>query len=217
MPVALPAGRVWELEPSPWLRGYVRCYHYTELRLGAVRVSKPLTARPEQMMQFSLARPFSVVDHAAGTTSEAPSVVLVGRQTRRNLDLISTGDLRTFTVHVAVPEHIHRKHDESYYVLDGTFRFKLGDELADAPAGTFVFIPRGTPHAWSNGGGQVGRLTIIFTPGGMAGYFEELAPYLPELMAGLPDLRTVDPATLQRATAIMQQYHYELVGPPLSS
>ena len=117
---------------------------------------------------------------------------------------------------VAVPEHIHRKHDESYYVLDGTFRFKLGDELADAPAGTFVFIPRGTPHSWSNGGGQVGRLVIIFTPGGMAGYFEELAPYLPELMAGLPDLRTVDPATLQRATAIMQQYHYELVGPPLS-
>jgi hypothetical protein len=91
--VALPAGRVWELGPSPSLRSYVRCYHYTELRLGAARVSKPLTARPEQMMQFSLARPFSVLDHAAGTTSEAPSVVVVGRQTRRNLDLISTGDL----------------------------------------------------------------------------------------------------------------------------
>jgi quercetin dioxygenase-like cupin family protein len=115
---------------------------------------------------------------------------------------------------VAVPRHIHREHDEAYYILDGTFRFEVGDEVADAPPGAFVFIPRGTPHAWSKPGGGVGRVAVIFTPGGMSGYFEELAPYLPELMAGLPDMRTVDPATIERATAIMQRYHYELVGPP---
>ena len=56
---------------------------------------------------------------------------------------------------------------------------------------------------------------IIFTPGGMAGYFEELAPLLPELIAGLPDMSTVDPGTLERADAIMRRYSYALVGPPL--
>jgi AraC-like DNA-binding protein len=101
------AGRVWELKPAPVLRGFVRCYHYTELHLGTTRLSKPLTARPEQMMQFSLAQPFSVLDHAIGTTSDAPDVVLVGRQTRRSVDLISTGELSTFTVHFE-PTGFHR-------------------------------------------------------------------------------------------------------------
>lgn len=92
-------GGVWELRSSPLLRGCVRCYHYTEAHLGQMRVSKPLTARPEQMLQFSLRRPFIVVDHDSGTGSDAPDVVLVGRQTRRNIDLVATGDVTTFTVH----------------------------------------------------------------------------------------------------------------------
>ena len=117
---------------------------------------------------------------------------------------------------VAVPRHIHHEHDESYYILDGTFRFEVGDDVADMPPGAFVFIPRGTPHAWSNASGGAGRVAVIFTPGGMSGYFEELAPYLPELMAGLPDMRTVDPSTLDQATNIMRRYHYELVEPPPS-
>lgn len=115
---------------------------------------------------------------------------------------------------VAVPWHIHHEHDEAYYVLDGTFRFEVGDEVAEGPPGAFVFIPRGTPHAWSNTGKGAGVVAVIFTPGGMSGYFEELAPYLPELMAALPDMQTVDPATLERAATIMQRYHYELVGRP---
>jgi quercetin dioxygenase-like cupin family protein len=116
---------------------------------------------------------------------------------------------------VRVPEHIHHGHDEAYYILDGTYRFKVGDELGEAPAGTFVFIPRGTPHAWANIGGQPGRVAVIFTPGGMVGYFEELEPLLPELMVGIPDMSKVDPEVLAKAQDIMKRYQYELVGPPL--
>ena len=116
---------------------------------------------------------------------------------------------------VRVPEHIHHGHDEAYYILEGTYHFKVGDELAEAPAGTFVFIPRGTPHAWANIGGHAGRVAVIFTPGGMAGYFEELEPLLPELMVGVPDMSKVDPEVLAKAQDIMDRYQYELVGPPL--
>ncbi|GAC1579618.1 MAG: AraC family transcriptional regulator [Candidatus Dormibacteria bacterium] len=87
------------LLPSPWLTDYVRCYHYTEMHLGRSELRKLLTARPEQMMQFSLGRPFTIVDQPSGTSSEAPDVVLVGRHTRRNLDLVATGTLATLTVH----------------------------------------------------------------------------------------------------------------------
>lgn len=90
---------VLELLPSPPLREYVRSYHYTEMHLGSTSLFKPLTARPEQMMQFAVRQRFTVVDHRSGVTAGAPDVVLVGRQTRRNLDLVAKGDLTTLTVH----------------------------------------------------------------------------------------------------------------------
>ncbi len=90
---------VQELLPSPPLREYVRSYHYTEMHLGSTSLFKPLTARPDQMMQFAVRQRFTVVDHQSGVKATAPDVVLVGRQTRRNVDLVATGDLTTLTVH----------------------------------------------------------------------------------------------------------------------
>lgn len=90
---------VREIVPSASLRGFVRSYHYTEMDLGATSMSKPMTARPEQMMQFALRRRFTVVNRASGTVAEAPDVVVVGRQTRRNLDLVAVDGLSTLTVH----------------------------------------------------------------------------------------------------------------------
>ncbi|MDQ6641789.1 MAG: cupin domain-containing protein [Actinomycetota bacterium] len=119
------------------------------------------------------------------------------------------------TPDVGAPEHIHHANDEAYYILDGTYRFKIADTISEAAAGAFVFIPRGTPHAWTNIGDQPGRVTMMFTPGGMDGYFRELEPLLPELMAAMPDLSRVDPDLPPKAEDIMRRYGYELVGPPL--
>jgi mannose-6-phosphate isomerase-like protein (cupin superfamily) len=46
------------------------------------------------------------------------------------------------------PLHIHGREDEMYLILDGHLRFKAGGQLFDAPAGSFVFIPRVTPHGF---------------------------------------------------------------------
>lgn len=116
---------------------------------------------------------------------------------------------------VGTPEHVHHRNDEAYYVLDGTYRFKLGPDVTDVGAGSFVYIPRGTPHAWLNIGDRPGRVVMLFTPGGMAGYFEELQPFLPELLAAAGDMSAIDPDTLRKAGEVMQRYHFELVGPPL--
>src|SRR5215212_6538396 len=37
--------------------------------------------------------------------------------------------------------HIHRKTDEAFYVLEGTFGFQLGAETVEGSAGSFVFAP----------------------------------------------------------------------------
>ena len=44
------------------------------------------------------------------------------------------------------PLHRHAREDEVFYVLRGRLRVKLGTTIHEAPAGSFVFIPRGVPH-----------------------------------------------------------------------
>ena len=117
---------------------------------------------------------------------------------------------------VGVPQHIHHAHDEAFYILDGTFRFQVGDDVAEASVGTFVFIGRGTAHAWTNIGRAAGKVALIFTPGGMSGFFEELEPFIHDMMAAVDDTSKLDPAVLAMVETIFRRYRYELVGPPLS-
>jgi quercetin dioxygenase-like cupin family protein len=70
------------------------------------------------------------------------------------------------------PLHVHANEEEVLYVLEGTFRFRLGDEVSAAPEGSLVFVPRGVPHTWQNAGDSPGRLLITFTPAGMERFFD---------------------------------------------
>jgi mannose-6-phosphate isomerase-like protein (cupin superfamily) len=73
------------------------------------------------------------------------------------------------------PLHAHHSEDEAWYVLEGTLRFRLGDQDASAPAGSFVFVPRGTPHCFQNAGDQPARILVLFTPSGMETFFDAFA------------------------------------------
>lgn len=101
------------------------------------------------------------------------------------------------------PLHIHVREDEMYYVLDGHLRFKADDQFLDASIGSFVFIPRGTPHCFQNVGADPARLLVMFTPSGMERFFEEHA----KLPAG-----PVDPEAYR---LIARASWMEVVGPPL--
>jgi quercetin dioxygenase-like cupin family protein len=69
------------------------------------------------------------------------------------------------------PPHIHENEDESFYVLDGRFEILLGDKLLRAGPGDYAFVPRGTVHRFANVGDDVGRILILFTPGGLEQFF----------------------------------------------
>src|SRR2546421_8105252 len=72
----------------------------------------------------------------------------------------------TFRPRSGGPAHVHRQHEETFYVLEGEFLFQLGTQSVKATAGTFVFVPRDVPHAFENVGNQSGRIVGIMTPGG---------------------------------------------------
>jgi mannose-6-phosphate isomerase-like protein (cupin superfamily) len=62
------------------------------------------------------------------------------------------------------PRHVHHNDDEAWYVLEGTLRVQSGENEMEAPAGSAVLVPRGTPHTfWNPGPGPV-RYLLIMTP-----------------------------------------------------
>ena len=97
------------------------------------------------------------------------------------------------------PRHIHKSEDEAFYVLEGEVEFLIGGRTVREPAGSFVFIPRGTVHSFTNAGASPGRLLAIFTPAGFEGFFEEVDGTLE-----VAEVRT-----------IAEKYDMEVVGPPL--
>jgi mannose-6-phosphate isomerase-like protein (cupin superfamily) len=61
------------------------------------------------------------------------------------------------------PLHLHRNDDEAWYVLEGTLCVRVGTDVVEAPAGSAVLVPRGTPHTYWNPGSGVCRYLLVMT------------------------------------------------------
>ena len=70
--------------------------------------------------------------------------------------------------------HVHVDDDEFIYVLGGRLRVRLEDAVHEAPAGSFIFVPKGVAHTWRNAGDSEARLLVGFTPAapGMERFFQ---------------------------------------------
>ncbi len=104
------------------------------------------------------------------------------------------------------PLHVHADEDEVLYVVEGELRFKLGDEVFPGSTGTFVFVPRGVPHAWQTVGEAPARLLVLFTPAapGMEKMFERFA-------------EVSDETSPQEAFgSLAKEAGMEVAGPPLA-
>ena len=67
--------------------------------------------------------------------------------------------------------HRHDNCEESFYVLEGVLTIKIADRTRVYPAGSFVLIPRGTPHGQGNFSQAPVKLLTTFTPGGFDAFF----------------------------------------------
>jgi mannose-6-phosphate isomerase-like protein (cupin superfamily) len=75
--------------------------------------------------------------------------------------------------------HTHLREDEVWYVLEGDFRFRAGEEMFWVSEGGLAFGPRGTPHSFQNVGDAPARLLIITAPSGAERLFEDYDNLLP--------------------------------------
>ncbi len=75
------------------------------------------------------------------------------------------------------PFHVHHTFDETFFVLEGAFRFFTSDATIDAGAGDVLFVPGEVAHGFrctAAGERGVGRTAIVVTPGRFMGFFEAM-------------------------------------------
>jgi quercetin dioxygenase-like cupin family protein len=144
-----------------------------------------------------------VVGPGAGQEVRGP----VGGPLRYKARAEQTGGALTALVNVIPPQtgpplHVHAEQDESWWVVEGAVRFRIGEAVAVARAGAFVWVPRGVPHAFRNDDEQSdARLLVLFTPGGMEPFFD-----------GMGGLDAVAPADFAR---LGESVGMTVAGPPL--
>ncbi len=73
------------------------------------------------------------------------------------------------------PMHVHHDAEEAFYVLDGEITIRIGTETIQANAGSFVLIPRETPHTFDNASDHPSRMLTIFSPPGFEQFFPQVA------------------------------------------
>ncbi len=101
------------------------------------------------------------------------------------------------------PLHIHPEQDEYFHVLEGNYRFQVGNEKFPATVGDTIFLPRGVPHAFIQLTDKA-RMLVTYVPAGdMEGFFSETAQW-----TALP--------TKEEVGRVFRAHGMEVVGPPLT-
>ncbi|MCA1648151.1 MAG: cupin domain-containing protein [Chloroflexi bacterium] len=146
----------------------------------------------------------SVVDYHAG------EVIQAGPMTLRILEDGTHTEHRLGLVEITIPprvdgppQHIHRQHDETFFVISGAPTFTCGGKTLTAQPGTLVTAPPGTPHTFANPGAQPVVMLCTVTPDLYIGYFRDLG--------GLrPGPHGLDP---REVAEVMARYATEVIRP----
>jgi len=114
-------------------------------------------------------------------TPETAETIQLGSVTVRVLEDGSLTDNRIGTIvsnlsPYAQPlaQHLHRMHDEIFFVIQGTIRFAVNKEEHDVKVGEYVVVPVGAPHTFSNPFDEAAVFLSTFTPAYYVNYFREL-------------------------------------------
>src|SRR6187549_1893001 len=103
--------------------------------------------------------------------------------------------------------HRHIYTDEAYYVLEGVLTAQIGEKRYDLPAGSYILIPHGTPHAQGNLGKVPVRVLLTTTPSGFEESFRDRAELI---KTAKPD----DPNFIKKREEMMikKKYDREFLG-----
>lgn len=102
------------------------------------------------------------------------------------------------------PPHIHHRHEEVIYVLEGEMVLPVRDQAIRLRPGDAFVTPIGLPHTFENGSDGVLRFLLTVSPASHAAYFADAAAVIREAK-GAPE-----PASIM---AVMRKYGLEPIVP----
>jgi quercetin dioxygenase-like cupin family protein len=109
----------------------------------------------------------------------------------------------------APPMHIHHHDDEAFYVLDGELTLFADGARIDAGPGDYVFVPRGTEHAYLVRSSMC-RVLVTFSPAGFEDVFVEAGVVA---TGSEPPADAVLPSP-EEFVRLLAPYGCEITGPP---
>jgi quercetin dioxygenase-like cupin family protein len=108
------------------------------------------------------------------------------------------------------PLHVHSREDEWFYVIEGELTLWVGGETIVAPAGSFVFGPKGIAHTFIVSSEQA-RFLLVTEPAGFEQFMRAVGEPAPRLEIPPPATEPPDVAALTKAAA---GFGIEITGPP---
>lgn len=113
---------------------------------------------------------------------------------------------------IATPLHRHTREAEAFYVLAGEISYRAGEEQYELGPGSFIYLPRGLPHAFRIRGEAAARFLAFTTPGGLMGLYDEVG--IPARERRLPGDDGQSPEVeLPKWAEVGPRYGLEVVGP----
>ena len=108
------------------------------------------------------------------------------------------------------PLHVHSREDEWFYVIEGELTLWVDGETILAPAGSFVFGPKGIPHTFIVSSEQA-RFLLVTEPAGFEQFMRMVGEPATRLEIPPPATEPPDVAALTSAAA---EFGIEITGPP---
>lgn len=132
---------------------------------------------------------------AANTTK----VLVSGEQTGGRFAIIEARERQG----AESPRHVHSREDEFIYVLDGCLAFHEHGSRRECRAGSWLYLPRGSEHAFTVESGEA-RLLVLLTPAGLEACLSDPS------QAGVLDS---EPQAAERLVALAAVYGVTITGP----
>jgi quercetin dioxygenase-like cupin family protein len=101
------------------------------------------------------------------------------------------------------PLHRHDREDEFFYILEGSYRFRVNGNDVNAGPGAFLFVPRSSVHTFANVGDRPGRMLIWTVPPAIEPAFRRAAQ------------ERLTPADMPRLAEVFAASGVTFLGPPL--
>lgn len=122
----------------------------------------------------------------------------------------TNGQITVFITHTSPgggpPLHLHTFEDELFFILEGEYQFQVAGRRIKAPAGSFLYAPKGVPHTFANLTSAPAKMLVFTIPGRFDQFFADV------------DASTKAGAMNDaEAMRLIQAYGMSVLGPPLAA